>query len=130
MIVESLAGTPGPGVVQEEACATYAPKITRQETVVDWTRGAHEIERAIRAFRPSPGITTKVGGNAVKLWRASLIDMTGLAGTVLRAEHDSIVVACGKGAVEITELQRAGAKRMPSADFLRGNPLRAGDRFT
>ena len=130
MIVEALASVPGPGALQQEAGATYAPKITREETVADWARGAEEIERAIRAYRPSPGVATKLGGNVLKLWRASLIGMQGLAGTILRVDHDSIVVACGKGALEITELQRAGAKRMSAAEFLRGNPLRVGDRLT
>lgn len=129
MIVDALAGPLGAGIPQDEARATYAPKVTKEETFVDWTRAADEIERSIRAFRPIPGVTAKLDGRPLKIWRASSVQMQGPAGTLLRAGDGSIVVACGKDAIEITELQRAGARRMSVAEFLRGNPLRIGCRF-
>ena len=130
MIVDALASRLGAGIPQDEGRATYAPKVTKEETFVDWSRAADEIERAIRAFRPTPGVTAKLEGSPLKIWRASSVEMQGTAGTLLRASDGSIVVACGRDAIEITELQRAGGKRMSVADFLRGNPLRLGCRFT
>ena len=130
MIVDALAKPLGAGIPQDEGLATYAPKITKDETSVDWSRAADEIERAIRAFRPTPGVTAKLEGSPLKIWRASSVEMQGPAGTLLRAGDGSIVVACGSDALEITELQRAGARRMSVAEFLRGNPLRVGCRFT
>lgn len=130
MIVDTLACPLGAGVPQDEDQATYAPKVTKEETFIDWSHAADEIERAIRAFRPTPGVTAKLEGSPLKVWRASRVEIQGPPGTLLRVGNGSIVVACGKDAIEITELQRAGARRMSAADFLRGNPLRAGCRFT
>jgi methionyl-tRNA formyltransferase len=114
--------------------ATYAPKIDKSESRVDWTRAAIEIERQIRAFNPHPGAVTHVRGTDLKLWRAAPVrgaDASGAlaAGTVLSVGADGIVVACGEGALAITELQRAGGKRLAAAELLRGFPVVAGDRF-
>jgi len=65
----------------------------------------------------------------VKVWRAHPADGQGVPGTILSADENGVVVACGDGALVLTELQRAGAKRLGARDFLRGHPLVAGDRF-
>ena len=105
---------------------TYARKIDKRETRIDWTRRAAELERAIRAFRPAPGASTRIGGVELKIWRARRVDDRMLApGEVA----DGLVVGCGEGALEILELQRAGGKPLSAPDFLRGHPLPAGARF-
>jgi methionyl-tRNA formyltransferase len=104
--------------------ATYAPKIDKRETVLDWSRSAVELERAVRAFHPA---STALGGEPIRLWRARVAPGRGAPGSVL--DPAALVVACGAEALEIQELQRAGGKRLAAADFLRGHPLAPGARF-
>jgi methionyl-tRNA formyltransferase len=114
---------------QPQAGATYARKIQKEETRLDWSRPAVELARAVRAFRPSPGAFSLVEGEPLKIWRAAACDARGAPGTVLRVEEDAVVVACGQGALEVTELQRPGGRRLRAAEFLRGRALAAGSRF-
>lgn len=117
-------------VPQPEAGATYAAKIDRDETKIDWSCDATSIDRAVRAFDPAPGAQARLGRAPLKVWRAvALPGRFGVPGTVVRAEAAGIVVACGAGALKVTELQRAGGRRMSAAAFLAGHPLRAGARF-
>lgn len=111
---------------QSEAGATYATKLTKEETFLDWRRSAEELERAVRAYRPMPGAETRLYGEPIKIWRAASEDASGPAGTVLRVESGGLVVACGKGALRLEELQRPGGRRMPAAEFLRGRNVAAG----
>jgi methionyl-tRNA formyltransferase len=111
---------------------TYAHKIEKAEAAIAWSQPADVIERRIRAFDPFPGASAQVGGETVKIWaaRADMQDRGKAApGTVTALAPDAIVVACGAGHLAITELQRPGGKRLPAADFLRGFPLQAGQRF-
>jgi methionyl-tRNA formyltransferase len=113
-------------IPQPELGITYARKIDKRETRIDWTRPAAELERAVRAFRPAPGASTLAGKVELKIWRVRVVDGRRLApGEV----NDALVVGCGQGALEILELQRAGGKRLSASDFLRGHPLPAGTRF-
>lgn len=114
---------------QPEGGATYARKITKEETLLDWSRPAQELERAVRAFRPAPGAATIMNGVPLKVWRAGITTGSGVPGEVLRAEADSIVVACGRDALEIVEVQQPGGRRLSAGDFLRGHPLPAGFVF-
>lgn len=109
--------------------ATYADKIGKEDPVIEWSAPAELIERMVRAFRPSPGAMTHMEGGPVKIWRARVGEGSGAPGTVLHAQDEGIVVACGTGALQITELQRAGARRLSSAEFLRGRAVRPGMRF-
>lgn len=132
LIVEALEALPAGTLVatpQPAEGVTYAAKIGKAEAAVDWTRPAIEIERAVRAFNPFPGAIATLDGTPVKLWRARAIDATGTPGEVLLAEGAGVIVACGEGALCVTELQKPGARRMPAADFLRGMPIAAGSRF-
>ena len=105
---------------------TYARKVEKPETRLDWTRPAEELERMVRAFRPSPGASTRVDRAELKIWRARVTDRPRLApGEVA----DGLIVGCGEGALEILELQRAGGRRIGAPEFLRGHPLPAGARF-
>jgi methionyl-tRNA formyltransferase len=131
MIVEALRALPGglTATPQPADGVTYAAKIGKAEASVDWNRPAAEIERAIRAFNPFPGAVATLQQTPVKLWRARAIDAAGTPGEVLLAEGAGVIVACGEGALCITELQKPGGKRLPAAEFLRGMPIAAGSRF-
>ena len=128
-IVRALREQPAP-VAQDEARATYAAKITKTEAVIDWSLGADEICRRVRAYNPVPGALTTLQATALKIWAAQpVVHARATAGAVLDAGAAGIVVAAGDGAVRIIELQKAGGKRLSAAAFLRGTPLRAGARL-
>lgn len=110
--------------------ATYAAKITKEDTAIDWRRPASEIARMVRAFRPAPGAATHLDGALVKIWRAREIDESIAPGALLGMRGDALVVGAGTGALAVTELQRAGGRRMAASDFVRGMPLSDATRFT
>jgi methionyl-tRNA formyltransferase len=114
---------------QSQAGATYARKIQKEETRLDWSRSAANLVRAVRAFRPSPGAFSLLDGEPIKIWRAGVREDRGAPGTVLCVQEDAIVVGCGQGALEVTELQRPGGRRLRAAEFLRGRTLAPGSRF-
>jgi methionyl-tRNA formyltransferase len=119
-------------VKQPEAGVSYASKIDKAEAAVDWAEPAGVIERRIRAFDPVPGATTRMAGETIKLWRSTAVSeppVQGAPGAVLRADATGVLVACGRGALCVTELQRAGGKRLAAADFLRGFDLQPGMVF-
>jgi methionyl-tRNA formyltransferase len=105
---------------------TYAHKVEKAESLIDWRDGAMVIERRARAFDPFPGLQFKLAGSYVKLWRAAVVTRSAAPGTVLEAGEGCLVVACGEGALSLLELQSAGGRRMPVADFLRGQPVAPG----
>jgi methionyl-tRNA formyltransferase len=111
-------------VRQSEAGVTYAQKIMKAEAQVDWSQPAEVIGRRIRAFDPAPGAVSTLGGETVKFWRYeinsySCPDSLG-EGTVLLVNEAGITVSCGQGEICLTELQRAGGKRLSAAEFARG----------
>jgi len=131
MIVQTLADIAAGrvrAVPQPAEGVSYAPKIAKEETVINWSQPCAEIERRIRALRPAPGARTGWRGEVLKLWRGECIEASGVPGTVLAAS-EALVVACGKGALAVRELQRAGGRRLTAAEFLRGHPLEAGERL-
>ncbi|MBM4247361.1 MAG: methionyl-tRNA formyltransferase [Deltaproteobacteria bacterium] len=115
---------------QDPAAVTLAPMIRKADGVVDWSRGAVQIERAVRGYIPWPVAATTRAAAQLRLWRAEIADTaTGTAapGTVLAVDARGIVVATGDGALRLLEVQAAGKKRMPAADWARGARLAAGD---
>ena len=108
---------------QPAAGATYARKIDKAESPIDWQQGAAVIERRLRAFDPFPGCTATLAGQAVKLWRARVVAGDGAPGQILPADAGRIVVACGQDALELLELQLAGGRRIGAHDFLLRHPL-------
>jgi methionyl-tRNA formyltransferase len=110
---------------QSQAGATYARKIDKQETRLDWRRPAAELERAVRAFRPAPGAWTTLLREPIKVWRAQVVNQHLSSGAVT----PDLVVGCGEDALRILELQRPGGKRLAAAEFLRGHPLPPGARL-
>ncbi|GAA6142141.1 methionyl-tRNA formyltransferase [Hydrogenophaga sp. 5NK40-0174] len=109
---------------------TYASKIDKAEAEIDWSQSADVIERRVRAFNPFPAATTHLGEELIKVWQAEKLagDMPdeSAPGAVLQADASGIVVQTGQGQLRLTELQRAGAKRMPADAFLRGFALTTG----
>jgi methionyl-tRNA formyltransferase len=118
---EHLTRTPQPG-----EGISYAHKIDKAESAIAWTQPAAVIARRLRAFDPFPGGTATLAGESLKVWRAELVDGSGAPGEVIAAGP---VVACGEGALRLTELQRAGGKRGPAAAFLQARPMAVGERF-
>jgi methionyl-tRNA formyltransferase len=108
---------------------TYAVKIDGRESRLDWNESALKVNGRVRAFNPSPGAKARVRGVNLKIWRCAVAAGRGAPGEVLSVDSRSLCVACGEGALLVTELQRSGGKRLPSADFLRGFPLSVGERF-
>ncbi len=118
-------------VKQPEAGITYAHKIEKAEAAVNWADSAQMIGQRVRAFNPFPAASAQLGEDVIKLWRASVenTEHHKAAGTVISADEHGVRVACGQGVLCVTELQRAGGKRLNAADFLRGFPIHAGQRF-
>ena len=83
----------------------------------------------MRALNPFPGALTSLAAERIKIWAAEPASGDfGVAGTVVRADRDDLVIACGEGALAVLELQRAGGRRLAAADFLSGNPIEIGSR--
>ena len=106
--------------------ATYARKIEKGETRIDWTKPWKQVHDHIRGLSPAPGAWFEVGGTRVKVLRSTRGEGAGAPGTVL---DDRLTIACGEGAVRLLELQRAGGKAMSADEFLRGLPIAAGSRL-
>ena len=135
MIVEALGLSACGGLPRTPQPAegvTYAHKIEKAESWMDWRLSAIELDRRLRAFNPFPGGATQCGTEVIKLWAATPEAYTGSAqpGTVLAADADGVLVVCGAGALRLVQLQRAGGKRLAAADFLRGFELPAGALLT
>ncbi len=126
LIVETLQAPALARTPQPAEGVTYAHKIEKAESSIDWRQSAAEIERRLRAFDPFPGGVATLAGEAVKVWRAECVAGQGAPGEVIAPGP---VVACGEGALRLTELQRAGGKRGPAAAFLQARPIAVGERF-
>lgn len=108
---------------------SYAPKPDRREFRVDWRETAAQVDRRVRAFNPAPGAQARLRGTDLKIWSCTVAQGKGEPGEVLSTDGDGLRVACGEGALEVTELQRPGGKRLRTAEFLRGFALSPGERF-
>lgn len=128
MIVQTLADVAAGRarrVPQPQTGVTHAPKVLKNDTLLDWRRTATELERAVRAFRPVPGALTTLEGEPIKIWRARVVDAQLAPGTLT----PDLVVGCGQDGLEVLELQRAGGRKLPAIEFLRGHPLPAQAHF-
>jgi methionyl-tRNA formyltransferase len=125
MIVEVLATVPR-AIPQPENGVTYAPKLSRQDSRIDWTQPAEAIDRQVRAFDPWPGTATTLDGHALKILAVTPADGSGPPGAVL---DDFLTVACGSRALRLVRVQAPGRSAMDAAAFLRGHPVPRGARF-
>jgi methionyl-tRNA formyltransferase len=126
LILEALEIPPEP-VAQDDAASCYAPKLSREDARLDFTKPAVELERQIRAFHPWPGSLALLGTAVIKFLGAEIVAGAGEPGEIL---DDKLTIACGEGALRPTRLQRAGKSAMAIAEFLRGFAVPAGSRFS
>lgn len=118
-------------VSQNVAEATYAAKLNKTEALIDWSKNATQIIRAVHAYNPFPIAYTILNGELVKIWQVSVREGSeGEAGIVLAIEKNGIIVACGQGALCLEVLQRQNAKALPAAQFIQGFAVHPGDRCT
>jgi len=106
--------------------ATYAEKISKDEARIDWNRSANELDCHIRGLNPFPGAWTELDGKRVKIHFAYIETASGEPGTTL---DDNLLIACGQGALRITNIQAPGKPKMTAEGFLRGLPVPQGSRF-
>lgn len=113
-------------VKQPEEGVTYAQKLSKEEARINWNESADIIERKIRAFNPVPAAWVEYQGKPMKIWRAEVVAKQGKAGEVLSCTSDGLLVACGENALNITELQPSGSKRMSIQAFAAGRMIEVG----
>ena len=125
----ALAKAPLDGRAQPETGVTYAAKITKAEATIDWRAPAGEIERRLRAFDPAPGARSVLAGETITCWRGVVRPGDGQPGEVVAVDGGALTVACGQGRLALTELQRAGGRRMAAEALLRGWTPAVGSVF-
>jgi methionyl-tRNA formyltransferase len=118
--LSALARGPIVGRPQPEAGISYANKITKAEATIDWREPAAKIERRLRAFDPTPGARSVLGAETITCWRGVVVAGSGAPGTIVALDGGAVTIACGEGCLALTELQRAGGRRMAADAFLRG----------
>lgn len=123
----ALAATPQPA-----EGVTYAAKISKEEAALDFSQSAEVLARKVRAFNPFPGAMAEFNGTPIKIWQAQAASPSPLnePGQVIAADPQSgVLVVCGEGVLRMTQLQKPGGKRLPTAEFLKGFAMEGG-RFT
>ncbi len=133
-IVQTLGTLASAGALasqpQDATAASYAAKIEREEAAIRWSEDAVTLDRMVRAFNPAPGAFATLDAATIKIWAAEpAAGNFGAAGAIVRADANGLLVACGRGALLVRELQRAGGKRLSAASFLAGHPVAAGEVF-
>jgi len=119
----------GKETIQDDSKATYAAKITRESSRIDWSGTALEVSRLVRAFDPKPGAFTKTPKGDVKMFGPKVMDgIKGEPGEVLKTTGE-LVIACGIDALRIAQVQPAGKSRMPAHEWARGRGTAVGDRY-
>ena len=113
---------------QDHSKATYAPMLKKEDGQIDWTKGAEEIDRQVRAFHPWPGAYAKWQGQILKIYKGEVRKgrAAGKAGTVLWVGTDLIEIETGKDSYLLKEIQLEGKRRMSVRDFLSGHPVSVG----
>jgi methionyl-tRNA formyltransferase len=130
-MAEGLAAVRAPRVPQDNALANYAPKLSRENGLIDWRATPAEIDRRIRAMNPWPAahtfLSTPAGRRQLKLFASALRnDAAGSPGEVLCADDHGLLVAAVDGAVLLSDIQLEGKRRMSAGEFLRGHPIAPG----
>jgi methionyl-tRNA formyltransferase len=109
-----------PRIPQDNTLVTYAPKLKREDGKIDWSEPADAIERKIRAFNPWPGAFMKIERQTLKIFSASIVDLSGKPGEILASEKE-FIIAAGERALSLDEVQLEGKRRMSATEFLRGH---------
>jgi len=102
---------------QDESLVSYAPRLHKQQALVDWHKSAQQLSREVRAFNPWPVSYSQLDGDSLRIWRAQAVAQDGdaAAGLVLAHERDGLYVSCGDGVLQVTELQFSGRKPCTAA---------------
>lgn len=131
--LETMAAGRARFTPQNEARASFAPKLTKAQGCIEWGASAKTIERLVRATAPWPGAMTSWQGKSLKICKVSLGEALGAGnqgpGTVVRVDQDALTVATGRGTLVIRDIQPAGRRRMSVREFLAGHPMHVGERF-
>ena len=119
--LEKMRSGTAVGIAQDSTQSSYADKIAKQESLIDWSASVTEIERRIRAFNPFPAAYSLVNGQRIKIWLASADsrDYHGVPGEILSADDDGLLVKCGNGALLISTIQLAGKSKLCVAEVLK-----------
>ncbi|MDB5477749.1 MAG: Methionyl-tRNA formyltransferase [Alphaproteobacteria bacterium] len=123
LIVETLKDIPTP-VIQPEEGVTYAHKMAKEESLIDWSLSAAAIERKLRAFTPWPGLSFAYKGERLRVHQVQLYEGNGAPGTII---DKPFVIACGDNALAVTQIQRAGKNKQSIDEFCRGFSVGIGD---
>jgi methionyl-tRNA formyltransferase len=116
-------------VPQNDALATLAPMLKKEDGAIEWSRSAQQVHDRVRAMIPWPGAYLRRGNDRVRVHRTRVVDGTGAPGTILAIGANGVEVACGEGAIALLELQAEGRKRLPATEFVAGQRWAAGDRL-
>ena len=119
--LEKMRSGTAVGIAQDSTQSSYADKIAKQESLIDWSASVPEIERRVRAFNPFPAAYSLVNGQRIKIWLASADsrEYHGVPGEILSADNDGLLVKCGNGALLISTIQLAGKSKMYVAEALK-----------
>jgi methionyl-tRNA formyltransferase len=119
-------------LAQDDAAATFAPILKKEDGLIDWTMSAKQIEQRVRGFQPWPNAYTSLNSKGLTIWRAEAVklEQSAAPGEVVESNGDSLSVACGDSStLRLLELQSEAKRRMAARDFLNGTHLKVGDRF-
>ena len=112
---------------QNESLSTYAAMLTKEECIIDWNCSAQTVHDKVRGMNPWPVAAAMYKGKKLKIFKTRVLDKNGEPGRILSVSP--VVAACGKGSVEIVEVQLEGKKRMLAEEFVRGQRIEAGDKI-
>jgi methionyl-tRNA formyltransferase len=131
-VIDDLDAGRATEVAQDDGAATYAPRLTKEEGLLDFSQPAVAVHNRVRGLRPWPAAYTHVNGRRLVVHQTRLADVETIAepGTCVAADADGITVACGDGrAIVILQLQPEGRRIMSARDYLAGHGVRTGQRF-
>jgi methionyl-tRNA formyltransferase len=128
LLVEALEGLAAGRITpekQDNSQATYAPLLKKEDGLIDWNLSAAEIHNRIRGLQPWPGAYTGLRGQTLHIWKAKVGQAAGLSGSIVSVKP--LIVACGRGSLELEELQLEGRKRLAAAEFANGQRLKENE---
>lgn len=118
--LDNLQANKALAVIQDDNQSCYAPKISKSEALIDWSKSAAVLDRQIRAFNPFPAAYTILGDLRIKIWQAEVTQKSGsTAGRIISADNHGILVGCGEQSLLLTEIQLPGKSRMAVSEILK-----------